>query len=91
MGAVASTNHLLNFAAPAFFLAVGMVLYARVFRLNQASGFSWKAQIAINFIVGCAVLAAGMWWFGRDGKMASYAALVLSSALCQWVLSRGWR
>lgn len=91
MGAVASVNHLLNFAAPAFFLAVGMVLCARVFKLNQASDLSWIAQAAINFIVGCGVLGIGLWWFGRDGKMASYAALVLSSALCQWVLSRGWR
>lgn len=91
MGAVASVNHLLNFAAPAFFLAAGMALYARLYKVNQAAALSWKAQVAINSIVGCAVLAVGMWWFGRDGKMASYAALVLSSALCQWVLSRGWR
>lgn len=91
MGAVASVNHLLNFAAPAFFLAAGMVLCARIFKLNSALTLSWKAQVAINFIVGCAVLAAGLWWFGRDGKMATYGALALSSALCQWVLSGGWR
>lgn len=91
MDAVASMNHLLNFAAPAFFLAAGMALCARFLGLNHSVTFSWRAQVAINSIVGCGVLAAALWWFGRDGKMASYVALILSSALCQWVFSRGWR
>jgi hypothetical protein len=42
-------------------------------------------------VVGALVLLAGLWWFGRDAKMATYTALVLVMALCQWVLSRGWR
>lgn len=49
------------------------------------------AQVAIIFIVNVIVLAAGLVFFGNDGKMATYAVMVLASALSQWVLARGWR
>ena len=41
--------------------------------------------------VGMLVMLGGWALFGRDGKMATYAALVLASATVQWVLARGWR
>ena len=56
-----------------------------------AAARPWWLQSAINSIVGVLVLAAGLWHFGVDGKMATYAALVLAVASCQWVTSRGWR
>jgi hypothetical protein len=37
------------------------------------------------------VLAAGLWHFGVDGKMATYAALVIAVASCQWICDPGWR
>jgi hypothetical protein len=46
---------------------------------------------AINFIVGVAVLSAGLMIFGRDGKMATYVALVLACATSQWLLAGSWR
>ena len=91
MGLVASVNHFLNFIAPAFFMALGLALCARIFKQNKAEACSFIMQVAINFILGCVILLAGLWLFSRDGKMATYAALVGLSALCQWVLSRGWR
>ena len=51
----------------------------------------WWAQVAIIFIVGVGILVAGLIVFGRDGKMLTYAALVLGAAFCQWVLMRGWK
>ena len=84
-------NHLLNFVAPAFVLALGLVLCARFLGMKTPLVQAWWAQAAITFAVGCLALLAGLWFFGNDGKMASYAALVLASALCQWVLVRGWR
>jgi hypothetical protein len=48
-------------------------------------------QVDIIFIVNVLVLAAGLVLFGNDGKMATYAAMVLASAVCQWVLWRGWK
>ena len=91
MDFVASINHLLNFVAPAFFLALGLALCARIFKQNKVGAQSFIEQVAINFILGSLVLLAGLWLFSRDGKMTSYASLVVLSALSQWVLSRAWR
>ena len=91
MDVIASANHLLNFLAPALFLSPGLASVARLMQGKVPQALSWWAQVAINFMVGSAVLMAGLWWFGRDGKIATYAALVVLMALCQWVLSRGWR
>ena len=91
MGFPAALAHLLNFVAPALALALGLAVGAR-FIVSKASHITgWWAQVAINFAVGCAVLLVGLVWFGHDGKLATYAALVLSCACCQWVLSGAWR
>ena len=88
-------DHILNFLAPAAALALLLVLLSRIFSRFLASkkplSQSIYAQAAIVFIVNVLVLAAGLVLFGNDGKMATYAALVLASAVCQWVLWRGWR
>lgn len=89
MGPLDLLNHLLNFAAPA--LAVGLVLafLAPVFIRNKALARTRSAQAAINFVVGLLALLAGLLFFGRDGKMASYALLVLASAASQcWAMRR---
>jgi predicted signal transduction protein with EAL and GGDEF domain len=91
MGPLDVLHHALNFVAPAAALAVLLVLGGRFIRSKGAQALSWKAQIAINFVVGCAVLVAGLVVLGRDGKMLTYAALVLACASCQWSLVRGWR
>lgn len=81
--------HLLNFAAPALAVALGLALAARLFRLDR-SGRPWWVLAAINFVAGVLVLLAGLWYFGRDGKMATYAALVLVAASVQWLAGRAW-
>ncbi|MFM2210042.1 MAG: hypothetical protein RIQ96_1685 [Pseudomonadota bacterium] len=78
--------HLANFLAPA--VGVG-VLVASVGALRRSrtggkAGWSWPVQCAVNGLLGSAALAGGLWLFGRDGKMLSYAALVLAVALAQW-------
>ena len=91
MTAYLLTDHLLNFMAPAFFVAVGLVLLARLmglfFKLKKPLRQSLWAHVAIIFIANVLVLAAGLVFFGNDGKMLTYAALVLCAALCQWILS----
>jgi hypothetical protein len=89
MGPLDILLHLLNFAAPALAVALGLALAARLFRLDR-SGRAWWVLAAINFIAGLLVLAAGLWYFGRDGKMATYAALVLVVASVQWLSARAW-
>lgn len=80
--------HLLNFAAPAFFMALLLASMARAMFGKGASARSFWAQVGLNFVVGVAVLFVGLWVTGRDGKMATYAALVVVCGSTQWFLSR---
>lgn len=84
MGPLDLLNHLLNFVAPALVLGVTLAYLAPVFMKNRAVARTRTAQAAINFIVGMLALVAGLVFFGRDGKMLSYAALVLAVASSQW-------
>jgi hypothetical protein len=95
MTALLLTQQLLNFVAPAAFVALFVVLLARVFARFLGSKrplpLSFWAQTAIVFVASAFVLLAGLVIFGRDGKMATYAALAVGAATCQWVLMRGWK
>ena len=91
MGFTDALNHLLNFAAPAFGLAVLLALASWVLNKKRPIVLSLIAQLAINFVVGLLVLAVGLWYLGRDGMMATYALLVVGMATSQWVMGRGWR
>ena len=88
-------DHILNFIAPAAVVALLLVLAAhlfnRFFESNKSFTQSIWAQAAIIFIVNVFVLVAGLVFFSNDGKMATYAAMVLAAALCQWVLFKGWK
>ena len=84
-------NHLLNFLAPALWMAVLVTLAARFFKKKGSAALSVWAQSAINFVVAGSVLALGLWFFGRDGKMATYSAMALLCATSQWFMLRGWR
>ena len=94
MTAYLLADHILNFLAPAALVALLLVLFNRVFSQFLASKVpivqSIWAQAAIIFIANVCILTAGLVIFKNDGKMATYAAMVLGGALGQWVLLRGW-
>ena len=95
MTAYLLTNHLLNFMAPAAFMALAVVLLSRLFpgffRSKRSFPHTFWAQTAIVFIANLMLSVVGLVLFGQDGKMATYAALVLGAAVCQWLLLRGWK
>ena len=95
MTALNLTNQLLNFMAPAAFVALLLVRLTRVaprfFTSKRSVAPSLLAQAAIIFIANVLLLLAGLVLFGRDGKMASYALMTLGAATCQWLLVRGWK
>lgn len=84
-------NHLLNFVAPAAALALLLVLTSGWIGPKGRPALSAGSRFAILFAVGVVVLAAGLLLWGRDGKMLTYAALVVGSATTQWILLGGWR
>ncbi len=80
--------HLLNFAAPALVVGALTALLARVFIKKGPARQALYAQAAINFVAGLVALLAGLVVFGHDGKMATYAVLVLACASSQWLMAR---
>ena len=84
MGPLDLINHLLNFLAPALVVGVVLALVAPVFMKKRPAALSLLAQVAMNFVAGALALGVGLWFFGHDGKMASYAAMVLATATSQW-------
>ncbi len=90
MGPLDILNHLLNFTSPAAFVALLLVLGVRLFGAKGGALSGWRQWVLV-FVVGLVVLAAGLVLWGRDGKMLTYAALVVATATCQWVLVRGWK
>ncbi|MBK1683582.1 hypothetical protein CKO18_08305 [Rhodoferax fermentans] len=88
MGFLAAINHVLNFLAPALWLALLLPVFARFVMGERAVARTLSWQIALHFVVGCGVLLAGLVLFGRDGKMLIYLALVLVLASTQCLLAR---
>jgi hypothetical protein len=83
--------HILNFIAPAFWMACFLGLCARFLGPGPAVSWPWSLAWLVVALVGVATLLAGLWLTGRDGKMATYIALVLTCGSTQWMLGRAWR
>jgi len=75
--------HVLGFLAPA--AGVALVLWTAL-RVRRAARFGAGAQFALLFAAGVLVLLGGLVVFGRDGRVATYAALVLVQASLAWWL-----
>ena len=88
MGLLDILNHLLNFCAPAFALAVMMPVFARLTASGKQAGPRFLAQSGVNFVACLMVLLAGLWIGGHDGKMVTYAVMVLACATSQWAMRR---
>ena len=92
MTAYLLTDHILNLIAPAAFVALMLVLLARLFskfsKSRRAEIHSFWAESAIIFVANLVVMIAGLVIFGNDGKMATYGALVIVAGICQWALRR---
>ena len=78
--------HILNFIAPALFVAACVVWIAPKVLGTSRPKSSFRRHWLITSSVGIAVLAVGLWFFGVDGKMATYGVLVLAVAGTQWWL-----
>lgn len=90
MGPIDFLVHFANFLAPALFLGLALPLAARGVLRGSRRGRFWL-QAGLVALAAAAVLVAGLWGFGRDGKMATYAAMVLAAGSAQWLLARAWK
>jgi hypothetical protein len=77
--------HLAGFVAPA--LGVGLLLWAGLrIRRKGRPGFGSAMQLSLLCVTGVVVMLAGLVFFDRDGKIATYAALVLAQGTLAWWL-----
>ena len=91
MGFLDLALHFAGLLAPAAGVALLVSLFGR-FALGRAvADRSWGLYFAIDFAAGSAALVAGLALFGRDGRVASYLALIVACATSQWLLSRSWK
>jgi hypothetical protein len=84
-------DHLLNFIAPAFLVGLLVAALAPLLMKKAQPHHSWLTQGAINSVACLLVLLAGLWFFGRDGKMVTHAVMVMACASSQWLAARAWR
>jgi hypothetical protein len=91
LGPLDLSIHLLGFVAPAFVLAVIVAFGGRLVLPRNSQPQRWWMPVTLNFLAGTAASVGGLVLFGRDGKMLTYAALVLAVATAQWLGSRAWR
>lgn len=77
--------HLLNFLAPAAVLALLLAAVEAIFKRKRPAALNLFGLSAIYFFAAVAVLLLGLALLGRDGKMLTYAALVVTlGSLAAW-------
>lgn len=81
MEPLAAFWHLSNFLAPG--IAVGLLASAgaKLLWRRELAAVRWRRMALWSCSACVAVLVGGLLLFGRDGKMATYAAMVLACAL----------
>jgi len=79
----------MNFLAPAVCVGAVTALFARVFMKKGPATPGLLVQAVVNFAAAALALLGGLWYFGHDGKMATYTALVLVCSTSQLWMLRG--
>ncbi|MEX8509029.1 MAG: hypothetical protein AB3X46_12050 [Leptothrix ochracea] len=84
MGLIDAFWHLLNFVAPAF--AVGLIStgMARLLWRKELAGTPWQRMATWAIGADLLVLCAGLALSGHDGKMTTYASLLMVNAGALW-------
>ena len=91
MGPLDALWHLLNLVAPAVGTGVVASLIAKLLWRRELKGASWLRLSLWASGASTLALLAGLLVFGRDGKMASYGAMLLACALSLWAFAFGLR
>lgn len=84
MGPLDALWHVLNFFAPALGVAALGALAAKLLWRRDLAGVRWRRLALWATFAGMTALVGGLLAFGRDGKMATYCALVVAAAIALW-------
>lgn len=91
MGPIDLIVHLGGFVAPALALGFFMGLAGPYLPGGSRLRYAFWMRVWLLVLTGALALCAGLWGFGRDGKMASYGLLLVAVATAQWLMTGGWR
>jgi uncharacterized membrane protein len=81
--------HLLNFFAPAVGVGLFTSGFLKLLWRRELKGNGWR-RLALWAMAACgAVLIGGLIAFGHDGRMATYAAMVVACAITLWLVAFG--
>jgi hypothetical protein len=84
MGPLDALWHLGNLFVPALALAALAAALAKLLWRRDLAGVGWRPLAMAAALTNAAVVLAGLVAFGRDGRMATYAAMVAGCALTLW-------
>jgi hypothetical protein len=91
MGPLDALWHLLNLFAPA--LGVGLIasVATKLLWRRELAGVSLRRLVAWACAAGALITIVGLVIFGRDGRMATYGAMLAGCALALWWAAFGRR
>jgi hypothetical protein len=84
MDALDALWHLANLFVPALGLGTLAAALAKLLWRRELAAVRWLRLAAPACAVCALVTLAGLVFFGRDGKMAMYGAMVLACAVTLW-------
>ena len=84
MGPLDALWHLLNLVAPALGLGLTAASLSKLLWRQALAAVPWARLAAWGCGAALLALLAGLVWTGRDGRMATYTAMVLACALALW-------
>jgi uncharacterized membrane protein YwaF len=84
MTVLGALNHLLNLFLPAFGVALLAATLAKLLWRQALRGVPWVQLVIWAAAANAVVTLAGLVFFQRDGKMATYAAMLVANTLALW-------
>ena len=89
MGPLDALWHVLNLLAPALGLGLIAAGLSKLLWRRALAAVPWRRLIAWACAAALLALVAGLVLSGHDGRMATYAAMVLASAVALWWVGFG--
>ena len=84
MGPIDAFWHLLNFVLPAVGLGMLSAAGAKLLWRRELAGTPWTRLARDASLAAAAMLVVGLVAFRHDGRMATYAAMVVACAAGLW-------
>ena len=91
MGLIDTLWHLLNLFAPAVGVGILASAMAKLLWWRRLKLVAWTSLSLWTTGVAAVALEAGLLIFGRDGRMTTYALMVLAGAVALWWAGFGRR